>query len=67
MLMHWLLCCEEKVGLASDATAREGAKAKAKGADRTTTAAEATVTNESLMFFLRAILKGMCWKMREDQ
>ena len=51
MPMHRLLCCESKGGLVSDAIAREGAKAKAKGGDdRTTTAAEATVTNESLMF-----------------
>ena len=58
MPMHRLLCCEEKVGLPNDATAREGAKAKARGADRTTIAAEATVTNESLMFFVQ-ILKVM--------
>ena len=49
-----LLCCERKVGLPNDAIARLGAKAKAKGGDdRTTMAAEATVTNESFMFFVR--------------
>lgn len=51
MPMHRLLCPEEEEGLASGATARAGAKAKAKGAD-TTTAAEATVTNESLIVFV---------------
>ena len=51
MPMYRLPCPEEKAGLASGATARVGAKAKAKGANRTT-AAEATVTNESLIVFV---------------
>ena len=51
MPMHRLLCPEEEVGPANVETARVGAKAEAKGAVRTT-AAEATVTNESLIVFV---------------
>lgn len=50
MPMRRLLFCKEEVDPDSGAADRVGAKAEAKGADRTT-AAEATVTNESLMFF----------------
>lgn len=51
MPMYRLLLCEEEAGPASGAAARVGAKAEAMAADRTT-AAEATVTNESLIFFV---------------
>ena len=42
------LLCRPKAGLADGGTARAGAKAEAMGADRTA-AADATVTNESLI------------------
>ena len=62
------LLCRPRAGLADGGTARAGAKAETMGADRTA-AADATVTNESLIlsvsFRARFCRRSdiMCWQI----